>query len=101
MLGFLVGPGVGGKSARRASAGNPPIQLPPEHLGAVKKMAGPKNSGNGKSVEDEAFGPVVLTADEVLTLNGSSRMTVAVSAPGGDGSGERQRALEARLKKYR
>lgn len=64
-------------------------------------MAGEKNSGPENP--DDVFGPVVLTPDEVVALRGSAArggMTLEVSA-GNDRAGERQRDLEARLKKYR
>jgi hypothetical protein len=61
-----------------------------------------ENFGRSKSLDDEAFGPVVLTASEVAVLRGAGSVTMMLEAGGGMGSAvERQRSLDERLKKYR
>jgi ATP-dependent protease HslVU (ClpYQ) peptidase subunit len=64
-------------------------------------MVDPENFGVVKSLDDEAFGPVVLTAAELLVLRLWDAPVVEVSAGGMGNAVALRERLEARLKKYR
>lgn len=54
-----------------------------------------------KSLDDEAFGPVVLTPEQVAVLAGRSTVVMSIEPSGMGRAVERRAALDERLKKYR